>query len=40
MTKGELKPSHTSPGLEENHPVEKAVEEAMVKAIVKGEAGN
>jgi hypothetical protein len=32
-TQGELKPSHKSPGLEENHPVEAA--EAMVEAMEK-----
>jgi len=39
-TQGELKHGHTSPGWEENHLVEVAIEEAMVEAMEKGEAGN
>ena len=39
-TQGESKPGHTSPGWKENHLVEAALEEAMVEAMAKGDAGN
>ena len=38
-TQGESTPSHKSPGWEKKHPVEAAVEEAVVEAMAKGEAG-
>jgi len=39
-TQRELKIGHTSPGWQENHPVEPSMEESMVKAMAMGEAGN
>ena len=39
MTQGESTPGNKSPGWEEKHPVEEAVEEAVVEAMAKEEAG-